>query len=315
MTVLNKKVAYDVTIMGNGIASKVLLYFILRRYPALKVQVIESPLYPACSIKTTSHVAVAQKVEGTGQLGELVVNSWLAFKKFVDEYSPSGVDRGLQYKNIFKDGIEHYFISPQLFFDWIDGHNFSQSVVRNVAHIENVSEKDGHVILDSRDESFYTKKLLIACGPGYSNLSISGASHDFDRGFVKRPGSYWIASAGNYSSSSPWVYTLGKANLVYRKSEKLFLLGGTTNSENELSIDFKTLIEWHSEYQKKLDFLPSFSEGQVDSGIRFRGPKRLPFCGKISGTQEVYALTGLHKNGFSYPFHLSDLCLKEMFGE
>ena len=112
MSSKNLKEQYDVIIIGNGIASKVFLFSFLKRFSDRRVLVIESPLYPACSIKTTSHVAVAQAVEGSGPLGQLVVDSYLAFRQFFEIYSPKGVEKGhlnpfwrINFKKILQKGL------------------------------------------------------------------------------------------------------------------------------------------------------------------------------------------------------------------
>jgi len=314
MNSLNKNEQYDVTIVGNGIASKIFLFFYLQDFPDSKVSVIESPLYPSCSIKTTSHVAVSKRVEGSGVLGQLVVESFEAFESFVKENSPYGIETGQHYLNTFDDGALHYFITPKLFFQWIQKELSSYDIHYFSDHIISVQEADDLVKLQG-DVIHQSKKVLIASGPGFSSIKINGFTQDFYKGFVKRPGSYWISKAGNYHSDNSWVYTKGKANLIYRREEHLFLLGGTTNADHELGIDFSTLIEWHQLYQNELVFLPQFSSGEVDSGIRFRGPKRLPFSGKVPGTKQLFALTGMHKNGFSYPFLLAKKCLEEFVGD
>ncbi|TNF30856.1 MAG: FAD-binding oxidoreductase [Deltaproteobacteria bacterium] len=314
MSVLNKKEGYDVTIVGNGIASKVFLFFFLKSYPHKTVCVIESPLYPSCSIKTTSHVAVAKQVEGTGELGQLVVDSWLAFESFVNSEKPDGVEEGHLYKDSFTESTPHFFISPKIFLNWFDKKNKSKHITYIRSHLEQVQENSDNVTLSFRDKDICSKKVVLACGAGFPYVMIKNLNDEFKKGFVERPGSFWRCSAGNYQADTSWVHTIGKANLIYRKSEHLFLLGGTTNPANELGIDFKTLVEWHLDYKKVHNFLPEFKDGEVDNGTRLRGRKRMPIAGKIQGTENIYALTGLHKNGFSYPFVLAKKCLDEMFG-
>lgn len=315
MSSKNLKEQYDVIIIGNGIASKVFLFSFLKRFSDRRVLVIESPLYPACSIKTTSHVAVAQAVEGSGPLGQLVVDSYLAFRQFFEIYSPKGVEKGHLFQDEFKDGVDHFFITPSTLYSWFDEKTSGAGVNFCNDHVLSVEEFAEGVQLHSKETSYITKKVLLAPGAGFNGITINGVDQDFYRGFVRRPGSYWIAEAGQYHHDHSWVFTLGKANLIYRKSEQLFLLGGTTNQHDELAIDFKTLIEWHKNYAQELDFLPDFKKGKVDSGLRLRGPKRMPFYGLIPPAQNVYALTGLHKNGFSYPFYLADQCLDSMFDD
>lgn len=315
MSSKNLKEQYDVIIIGNGIASKVFLFSFLKRFSECRVLVIESPLYPACSIKTTSHVAVAQTVEGSGPLGQLVVDSYLAFKQFFEINSPKGVEKGHLFQDAFKDGVDHYFITPSILYSWFEEKTSEKGVNFSNDHVLNIKEFEDVVEVHSKQTSYLAKKVLLAPGPGFNGISINGVDQDFYRGFVRRPGSYWIAEATGYQHDHSWVFTLGKANLIYRKSEQLFLLGGTTNQHDELAIDFKTLIEWHKIYTQELDFLPRFIRGKVDSGLRFRGPKRMPFYGQMPSTQNVYALTGLHKNGFSYPFYLADQCLDSMFDD
>lgn len=310
MNSMNKKEQYDVIIVGNGIASKIFLFFYFQKFPESSVGVIESPLYPSCSIKTTSHVAMAKKVEGSGKLGNLVVESFQAFESFVQSYGPKGVELGKQFVDSFENGTPHYFITPNIFFNWLNDQFKENKIEYFSDHISSINESEGPVTLEGKD-IYYSKRVLLASGPGFHQIEINGVEKNFYKGFVKRPGSYWTVDAENYQSNEAWVYTKKKANLIYRKEEHKFLLGGTTNANDELGIDFSTLIEWHREYQNELSFLPDFKNGNVDSGIRFRGPKRMPFSGSIPGTRQIYALTGLHKNGFSYPFLLAKKCLDE----
>ena len=310
----NLKDKYDVIIIGDGIASKVFLFSLLERVSGMDILVIESPLYSSCSIKTTSHVAVAKAVDGSGPLGDLVVSSFFAFKKFFETNKPSGIELGHFFYEEFKNPQDHYFVTPSLLFQWFDNFHLKAKVDKLMAHVQSVHESNNEIRVKIHDIEFSANKVLMSPGPGFTDISINGVKKDFYRGFVRRPGSFWVANAGDYECSNSWVFSRGKANLIYRKSEQIFLLGGTTNLHDELGIDFKTLVNWHKDYFESLDFLTDFKQGSVDLGIRFRGPKRMPISGLIPGTQNVFALTGLHKNGFSYPFVLADKCLDEMFG-
>ncbi|MCO4795039.1 MAG: hypothetical protein KC493_15085, partial [Bacteriovoracaceae bacterium] len=120
---MNFKVKYDVIIIGNGIASKVFQFHFLKSNPNKKILVLESPLYPSCSIKTTSHVGLVDPVKGVSPLGDLIVDSYDSFKEFVKNYEPKGVEKGLSFHDEMTNGSEHFFINSIFFLEWLDLKN------------------------------------------------------------------------------------------------------------------------------------------------------------------------------------------------
>lgn len=85
------------------------------------------------------------------------------------------------------------------------------------------------------------------------------------------------------------------------------MLGGSTVKEDLLAPSFSELKEQLEAFQELLpkDFpFPDFKKGHVKTGMRHKGKKRTPFFGVLKETKasKVYGMTGLYKNGFSYPF-------------
>ncbi|MCO4795141.1 MAG: hypothetical protein KC493_15595, partial [Bacteriovoracaceae bacterium] len=180
------------------------------------------------------------------------------------------------------------------------------------AHIDKIYENENNAVAASAFQVFEATQLVIANGGHFNKLNLRDNKEFSHNGFVQRPGSFWRCPVTLPLKDKSFLLTKGKANLVYRKSEELVLIGGTTQDHEEFGIDFKTLINWYELF--KLDFpdLPSFSSGYVDMGIRYRAPKRFPLMDKVKGYSNVFGLIGLHKNGFSYPFWGSKFLLNKM---
>ena len=120
-------------------------------------------------------------------------------------------------------------------------------------------------------------------------------------------GSYGIFDDVTLGDSS-FVFSCGKTNLIYRHRDRQAVIGGTTDQDQGVEPDLEALREQYKIISTTFS-LPQFGRLKPGAGLRHRGPKRMPFWGRLS--EGVYGILGLYKNGWS----LSFLAAEDFLGE
>jgi len=326
---------FDIIVVGNGIAAHCLLWDIAKLNKSLRIlRIYDDQAFPSCTTRTTSVVSMDVHKKGMSHLGDILVNSHEAFKRFVDTYKPSGVYEAKQfyvfdetmdeqrksqylsrYGNVIVDvfgakGVykNSYVIKPELLIQFME-EAISASrleITHKIARVDKIENKT----VFSEAKSFSFKNLILATS-AYTNLFYS--NHALPQG---KPvsGSYYIwnnIDLDKYFNQST-VLSKGHFNIIYRSDSKELLFGGTSK---EGLIFENHVMELESEYTKLKAFflgidLPSIGEAQSFTGIRHKGKKRIPFADKVE--DNIYVMNALYKNGFSFPFFGSSKIVQEL---
>lgn len=311
-----------VGIIGGGISSYVLICYLSNRSD-LDISLIDGSDYlPACSDNSTAINCLRGIKKGVSPLGDLLVDSYKEFLNFMDMYNPEGVSLGEEYilselddekfsRRYQKNGLlsELSFISntdlqftklPAYFIDfekiknWVQGKykfNHIKDFVLSISNTEVTAQKD----------NYHFDKLVLCTNKKNENiLELTSDVLDFDQRSKPVRGSYLECKQKlNLDSIS---IKLPKGHFIYRSEEELIQIG--TTSDNDLGL--------YAECSKKLDIIynditeylnldiPSRERFEVKTGVRLKGRKRTPFWGEVSKNQ--FMISGLYKNGFSFPF-------------
>ncbi|MFZ8934685.1 MAG: FAD-dependent oxidoreductase [Bacteriovoracaceae bacterium] len=336
---------YDLIIIGDGISSKALCYYLTKKDPFLKkvAVVSDAEMAPACSLSTTSIVSLFGTQKGLSDLGELNVDSYKAFDAFVKETRPEGVSSAKQFhldpqgpeslvkrfgqakavssltQNIelpqktFMAQESSYVVYSKVFMEWLDKQVNTTPAVELVKlnyHVRSINYNDDGVVVDNGKQKLMAQTLVLCSG---AHTKINEALYPKEKPVKNSKvvsGSYIQFNNVNWGDED-LIFTLNKNNLIYRHLDNTLLLGGTHCSIGIYLPYVKELKKSFEYFQSVLGgslSWPSFKSGEFITGLRHKGQKRRPFYGKLENN--VYAQIGLYKNGFSYPFFMAPELLR-----
>ena len=102
--------------------------------------------------------------------------------------------------------------------------------------------------------------------------------------------------------SNSFAVGLGKSNLVYRASDHCLMLGGTTQKDEVVAHDGSELSSFYQvAHSVASSFLPPVEDAKIFSGIRIKGPRRLPLFEELR--KDVFVLGAAYKTGWSQSFY------------
>ena len=101
------------------------------------------------------------------------------------------------------------------------------------------------------------------------------------------------------------LITYRKHNLIYNKSNRRLLMGGTTNKDEVSLIDKEQIQTMYKDFSSLLEKpLPDFNQAKLNFGVRQKGKKRMPFYGLVEGHKKIYSIHSLYKNGYTLGWEL-----------
>ncbi|MGI4992780.1 FAD-dependent oxidoreductase [Halobacteriovorax sp. GFR7] len=301
---------FDYIVVGDGIASRAILYFLTKRYPSAKIaQVFDDEAFPACSTRTTSVVSFGLFEEGISKLGDILFHAHEFLKDFVERNQPPGVYTAKQYylpPNIKEDPLKFKQFEARYGTDFVNFKN--QKMVAKDAYVINphdflgsfktdVKKINARVTAVNKGEvqtslgSFNAHKIILATS-AYTSLIFKDKNLPEGKP-VKGTYFTWDIDLNEES----FVISRGHFNLIYRAHDKMLLFGAN-------SIEGLNHLHSPKEVYEKLeifqDLFPEFTKLErpmIHTGIRHKGKRRTPFCGEVS--EGIYALNALYKNGWS----------------
>lgn len=306
----------DILVVGDGVSARALLWYLeLNQFDGSVLQVSSPELFPETSYKSTGLVAYHGMKKDISPLGDTLVEGvdfffekvmgtglpGLQWGNFIDT-CPAGESRIMdRYGKEFPlDGVnpgfvgvneKAIFIRPRVFMDAIGEQynwDWKNKVLTNI-------EGSRAQFSDKSEISF--KKLILCSGVGLTLLQGLGLGDK--RKITEVAGSYaqWKIDCG----SECFGFGLGKANLIYRSSDQVLMLGGTTQKDQLISHDGDQIQNFYDLAKDLLsDQVPPLDEAHLYSGVRVKGPKRMPICEEVQNN--IFVLGAAFKNGWSQAF-------------
>ncbi|MGB0452427.1 MAG: FAD-dependent oxidoreductase [Bacteriovoracaceae bacterium] len=321
-----------IAIIGNGIAANTFLFLFLEKMTELNLeknyvitQFFDEKMFPNASENAGAVVSTFGAERGLSPLGDVIVDSFKAFKEFSEKHCFDSV-RSLEIEHITSkshpENIQKFkkrfsnkeisenenFLKTQYLGYSVDPKTYLQELKDKIQKFENCElyTNDGAVVsienesLRTFDKNQYFFDKLINC---------SGAYGDFleDEGPWKKKsfGSYLDIQLpqGLSLDQKLRVFVFNNMNVIYKPSLNLVRVGATTLNEKFIDRPFeksKLLQNFFSflDYKKIEGLNKDDIDIQLVSGIRAKGKKRMPFWGEVKGNH--LALTNLYKNGIMY---------------
>lgn len=309
---VHKSEKFDLIIVGYGIAARCLLREMAKedKFHNKKILVLQSEdFFRSCSLNTTSVVCLSGVEKGISPLGDMIVDSYQVATQFYKELESDIVEKGIQISlkkdeknSLIEEHFDAFFIHPEKLLEKIESEYKNILSLTFVNDVVGAIRNEGNNIwIEGRKYNFVSETVVVAAGAWSNFLEKDIACDDLCRSkFVS--GSYLIFNDVDYGEKA-FSYSYGHFNIIYRAKSHQLLIGGTTVKEN---IEAPSVVELHEQYSvfKELLFnrlkLPPFEKAFIKTGMRHKGRKRMPFFGEVS--PGLFLMSGLYKNGFSFPF-------------
>ncbi|PIK15774.1 FAD-dependent oxidoreductase [Halobacteriovorax sp. JY17] len=329
MTEDNQK--FDIIILGNGICAQSILFEIGKSeefdLDTLKIaHVFNDEFCSPCSVNSTSVVSLSGTSKGISPLGDLIVDSFnytlqLAKGELQSEFHLSkqyyiyeeGKDKDQfikRYKTLeevslfdksFLGSVDECFVvDNEALLQKLEQSNLKLKITKFNKTIIDISVDGTISLLDG--SKVRGKKVVSALG-AYSNHFLKNFKHTHLDHSKLVPGDYLLFKDVDLGSES-FVITKGHYNLVYRAFSKTTLIGGTTLKDEWCAIDYVELRPLYNYFKELISVLPDFHEGEIRTGLRHKGKKRLPFLGEVAPS--IYSFHGVYKNGFTFSFYMAN---------
>jgi len=312
----------DILVVGDGISARAMLWKLQTSFKGSVLQVFDNRLYPPSSFNSTGVVAFNGQKKGVSPLGDVLREGVEFFFKNIASCGLMGMEKG-QLVDTCVDGDdrlmrrygkeeriekcnfpfalssgfnfareEAIFINPKIFMSSLMEQYFYDFEEKNLVDIKD------HSAIFSDGTSINFGKIILCSGVGLTDLVAFGIEDE--RPIIEVAGSFyhWKKDLG----PSSFALGLGKSNLVYRASDNCLMLGGTTQKDEIVAHDGSELSSFYLSAKKiASSFLPPAEEAKVFSGIRVKGPRRLPLFEELK--KDVFVLGAAYKTGWSQAFY------------
>lgn len=303
---------FDLIIVGYGIAARCLLQEMAKdaKFHNKNILVLHhEDFFKPCSLNTTSVVCLSDIQKGISPLGDMIVDSFELASSYYRGLASDVVECAKQFslkkdekENIIKKEYEAFFIHPEKLLLEMEGDYKNLLKLTFLKQfVSDLVEDNASTLVTTNEGDFRTRDVVVAAGAWSNFLQKDIQNDDLNRSkFVS--GSYLIFEDVDYGQES-FSYSYGHFNIIYKSYSQELLIGGTTVKENIEAPSVTELLEQYTTFQTLLDgeiLLPPFECAKIKTGIRHKGRKRMPYFGEVR--KGLYLMSGLYKNGFSFPF-------------
>ncbi len=321
----------DFIVLGRGIGALSYLFELSRSYSPLqkkKILVISAQnLAPTCSSNTTSTVSLTGIQTGVSPLGDILFHSYEHFKNIIyPEFKDSNTIEKVTKKHFFINDLEKAKKRFQNVSNLCDPYlktampgvleadsfliypNQYQLVLEKKIQEKLDIEFADDFILDIKTTDRFT---LISKGAEYHCeflLDARGAYQKVFENFSHQKINEKVVEGCFLEiniklNCASFYYVFDELNLLYRSITQELIIGSSSFEGNQMIANLATLSEKYNRLKDYLNLdLPPFESFQFKSGLRSKGPKRMP---KLVTKENYYRMSGLYKNAYSTAMYLS----------
>ena len=251
-------------------------------------------------------ITKSQEMHTTPVESEELISKWNRRYSIYERGNTFSIFNSPLKTDLFYVENEAYIISPKIYFDWFDSKNNFKLIDDTVTEIQ------GMQIITSKGDTYIADELIICTSymsRDFSNLvSDEKLKHRLNHS-KQVAGSYLKFKLSDFNLkqlnfNKAYCFRIDEVHLIIRPDLNDVLIGSTTtNNSMDMKGDESGMLDQFNKLSKYLDGvldLPAFEKGELITGIRHKGQKRLPFWGEISARK--YAVWGLYKNAFTFSF-------------
>ncbi|MBL7665338.1 MAG: FAD-binding oxidoreductase [Bacteriovoracaceae bacterium] len=310
-----------IALIGDGIAAQAFLftYYQERLHKDFELTQFYAPdRAPAVTESSTAIVALRGVELGVSELGDKIFQSYVDFKNFVSHAKPQGVELikhstcwatdfendqkySKRFPNFEVRGQTKYYEEEAFL---IYPTQLSASLKKPFTHrrqealVKNLQWQDNQWQVQTHDiEKF---DYVLVCAGAYSPWLLND-----ERTQKTKPaqGSFLVWKLDKKLSS--FALSFEEINVIYREKTQELILGSTTMDNGYSFIpEINKLQKLYQKYADHFqpDFLPAFEAAKIITGLRHKGPKRLPYWGAAPIGPQAYQIDSFYKNGWSFAF-------------
>ena len=303
----NQEQIYDWIVIGDGISSLSFIFFLLNKFPNLKIMQIHSPVYaPATEVGTGLLVPFGIK-KNISELGDLLVEgleftSEFLYSNFfncltelkVAHFASSDDQNFLNryqdvvklekvYKSVEEGYLLHWPILKKAFLT-----HQNKRVDRQIDTVLNVG-LDENVSIKGQLKIYQSHRIFYGLGHGRDSLP----SKETRGKIIAGDGLYW-PNLRIFNDNRLMTY---KGFNCLQTPQKLVFGASTEDRARMQAISWEVLESRYDEFKKVFNGVnfPEFFEGIPFSGFRHKLSKRRPYWGFDGVSAEI---SGLYKNGY-----------------
>lgn len=321
-----------IAVIGDGIAGRLTVFYLIQEFNKrninnIKIVHIINNVYPACSRNTAAVSALRMTSKNLSVYGDKIVAGFEELEIFLKRYKPPGIYDGTlktlcspihsgweDYKKRYRPIVESkeiegyyeyqekaYFFNPDIFLEWLGSeyrNDHRYEVIEDQA-LDICNSTDGAKVLAQKNGELNFDSVVCAMG-AYSLLMPSLANDQYLKRTMPVAGTFLEFNNIDCPLKS-FNITVHEKNLIYRHEDQTLLLGAVSEDGFWQVCDAGKLKELYQLF-KELNILPlpAYNMAQVKTGIRHKGPRRVPFGGRLNGN--IWAMLGFYKNGYQVGF-------------
>lgn len=303
--------SFDIIVIGDGIAARTILSALDPSYNVL--QLYQNKWYPPATLAAGALASTYGARPGLSKLGNLNVDSYQFFKKFIQQMELPWSPATMQYffkksnedensRQAFQtrwkeNGIsedsqymlsqeEAYLIDPVVYMQLL-----LEKFQAKVQRLEtSVMTAEPHKVTDHLGRH-YTANYILDCTGAYQDHMNKNHKVVF--------GSYY-AIPYDYTSPS-FAWNLNQINILFHSKSSKLVIGATTQNDQSMVADLFKMKNWQHSIDelfahKGLPAIP-WKLAKLNCGLRSKGPKRLP---SFHWDQNTFQISSLYKNGLMY---------------
>ncbi len=305
----------DLIVVGDGIASRALLYELFKeRTTPLDVLCLSASEFSSpCSLSSTATVCLDGITKGHSALGDMLVQAYQNFEIFHEQNRLPGVSKGThrvelasgatpndreQFLRRYGNNIEMpcYFIHPHQFLKALE-----QTRVRYENALVTSFQKSGHLweLKDREGRLYVAPKVVWAVG-SWPKAPQGIPPHQSVMGHYLE---YSSVQLGDESWSLD-IKGEGGLKVIYRAREHELLVGTVSEKSRVETPDWALLTRKLNWAKRRFPEIPWDTLGphKARVGSRARGKGMQPFWGPVEGQEGLWAVANFYKNGWSYAF-------------
>lgn len=338
------KKSYSSIVIGNGIMAKQLM-FELQKKDSDILNIFSEDFAPSCSKRSTAINCLRGTEAKVSELGDLIFDGFRSFEHFVIDHGPDGVSESLEVQTWKEDSKNHakwlrrykdydlvdelpfskskllnklcnvnvkaYLISTEIFYSWYEKNTSKDTLKDFIVSIEKIPT--GYKVLTKNEREFFCKKLFICAGflsKKFSHLCkdpSDKAKLDKQKNVIGNYLEYKLKKneTCGFDLNKSFSFSYEFIRLVYRKESHDFVMSFSDKNKDSFLLNKNLLKEDYQNFCKILNLkhLPQIEAWELKQGIRCKGHQRIPFAKKVD--ENLFILSGLYKNAFSFAYTLS----------
>ena len=337
---------YDLIVVGNGLAAQTFMFELLKSRDVKQsqnfsiAQIYSEEIAASCSLRSTATVCLSGIEDDVSDLGNELRDSFYLFEDFYKLHFPAGVEKVTRfvtftndndkrkmirrYKNlvgithpVFKEQMEgvcvdSYLVYPEILNSWFTDQLSIQGITVIKNFLKNLSKSDdGNIECKLLNNEILKTKKVVLCTGAYAKIFADFYDHaDYLKDTHVVAGSFLERSV-NLNRESFYL-TIDGHSLIYRNKENKLILGSVSKNGGFVLSDHGLLNEVLEIFNNLCSFsLGNLNEFQAVTGMRHKGGRRRPIARAIDEEKNIYMISGLYKNGYSF----SHLCAKKIVSE